>query len=356
MNSAEGYYYDYEGTFLGGPYKSSSKVKVCKHVSKEAGIDKAKGKKITYDSFHDPLDLEIEYDDFIKIASIVMGESTNKNGYNLTGSNKISDSRIKRKHYVSKEDSFLEKKNIAMCCVSNSHVYFKGVIADGLKGSFSSTIGKPRYNLLMDEDIEKRNDKEELRASIKATILGILEYNESVNKGLVIATNWDGVDVIEKWNNPHPKNSAGIIDIENNFTGYINYLLTINHPDTGLKDCYAEVERIKKKYDLEIEAVRKERKSTENVKQDHIEALERRKNLFANFDEIKNKEVARKIKEMRESTKGKQLSIKEDCINETTKAKALKKGYLTIGHAGATIFYLEYRHEKFNDVIANQLK
>ena len=29
MNSAEGYYYDYEGVFLGGPYKGSSKVKIC---------------------------------------------------------------------------------------------------------------------------------------------------------------------------------------------------------------------------------------------------------------------------------------------------------------------------------------
>jgi hypothetical protein len=329
-------------------------VKVCKNMSKEAGI--VKGKKITYDSFHDPVDLEIKYDDFIKIAAITMGESTNKNGYNLTGGNKISDSRIKRKHYVSKEDSFLEKKNIAMCCVSNAHVYFKGVIADGLKGSFSSTIGKPRYNLLMDEDIEKRNDKEELRVSIKATILGILEYNESINKGLVIATNWDGVDVIEKWNNPHPKNSAGIIDIKGNFTNYLAYLLTIDHPDTGLKNCYTEVDKIKKKYDLEIAEVKNDKKMEPDIKQRYVDKLEQQKGIFANFEKIKNQEVTRKIKEMRESTKGKQLSTKEDCTNEATKASALKKGYLTTAFVGATIFYLEFRNKEFKSVIEKQLK
>ena len=107
--------------------------------------------------------------------------------------------------------------------------------------------------------------------------------------------------------------------------------------------------------DSEIEEVKKIKKATENEKQKHIAELERRKNIFANFEEIKNKEVAKKIKEMRESTKGKQLSTKEDCVNKETKVDALKKGYLTIGHAGGSIFYLEHQNPNFKGVIENQL-
>jgi hypothetical protein len=356
MNSAEGYYYDYEGTFLGGPYKGSSKVKVCKNMSKEAGI--VKGKKITYDSFHDPVDLEIEYNDFIKIAAIVMGESTNKSAYNLSGIYKITDNEIKNKYYISKEDSFLEKKNMAMCCISNANEYFKGIIAEGLKGNFSYAIGTPRYNLLMNEDIEKRNNKEELRVSIKATISGVLDYKENIKNGFAVATQWDGVDVLKYWNNPHERNRSGTIDIEGAFFNYISFLLTINYiPEkTGLKNCHAEVNKINKKYDLEIAEVKNDKKMEPDIKQRYVDKLEQQKGIFANFEKIKTQEVIRKIKEMRESTKGKQLSTKEDCTNEATKASALKKGYLTTAFVGATIFYLEFRNKEFKSVIEKQLK
>ncbi|OMQ13551.1 hypothetical protein [[Flexibacter] sp. ATCC 35103] len=353
MNSAKGYYYDYEGNFLGGPYKGNTKVKVCKQKIREVKIEK--NEKVPYDIFKYPIDLNVDYVDFIKVAGIVMGESSGINGYNLNGMYKILDNRIKNKYYISKEDSFLEKKNIAMCCISNACEYFKGIIDNGLKGNFSYAIGTPRYNLLVNEDIEKRNSKEELRISIKATLLGIMDYNNKIKKGIVVATHWDGVDVLENWNWPHERNRAGTIDIEGNFLKYINYLLKISHPKTGLKDCHTESENIQKKYDLEID-IKKKKNIPEANKQKDIEELEKRKNELSNFEKIKNAEAFKKVKEMHSSLKGKQLSLKEDFEDENTKSSAIKKGYLTMGYAGATIFYLEHRHKEFKNIINNQLK
>ena len=351
MNSAEGYYYDYEGVFLGGPYKGSSKVKICKYMSKEAGI--VKGKKITYDSFHDPLDLNIEYDDFLLLSATNFGESSQYSEYNTV----LSKDRKSKKHFVLKNDSFQERLNIVQCCLSYADLKHSGCIYDAIMTDKNYTYAKGHkpfkdFKATIDD---KRNDNVSMKISIKASIQGILSYRKNKKNGLIIATHWDGVDVIENWNNPHERNRAGTIDIEGNYSNYINYLLVIDHPNTGLKNCYAEVEKIKKKYDSEIEEVKKIKKATENEKQKHIAELERRKNIFANFEEIKNKEVAKKIKEMRESTKGKQLSTKEDCVNKETKVDALKKGYLTIGHAGGSIIYLEHQNPNFKGVIENQL-
>ena len=81
-------------------------------------------------------------------------------------------------------------------------------------------------------------------------------------------------------------------------------MLTINYPIdlTGLKNCYVEIEKIQKKYDLEIEDIKKEKKTTEDNKQKHIKELEKRKTMSSNFEKIKKEEVLKKIKEMR-STK-----------------------------------------------------
>lgn len=354
MNSAKGYYYDYEGNFLGGPYKGSTKVKVCKQKIKEVKIEK--NGKIPYDVFTYPIDLNIEYDDFILLAATNFGESSQFNEYNTV----LSKDRKAKRHFVSKINSYKERSKIVQCCLSYSDLHHSGSISNAILKDKNYTYAKDHepFKIFKETFDDKRNDKETMKISIKATINGILTYREDKNKNIVIATHWDGIDVIKNWNNPHERNRAGTIDIENNFSQYVDYLLTINYPIdlTGLKNCYVEIEKIQKKYDLEIEDIKKEKKTTEDNKQKHIKELEKRKTMSSNFEKIKKEEVLKKIKEMRSTVKGKQLSVKEDFQKAESKLIALKKGYLTMGLAGGSILYIEYRNPNFKNIIQNQLE
>lgn len=351
MNSAKGYYYDYEGNFLGGPYKGSTKVKVCKQKIKEVKIEK--NEKVPYDIFKYPIDLNVEYDDFKLLSATNYGESSEFSEYNKG----LSPDRLLKKRFILKNDSYQERLGIVQCCLSYADLKHSGNINDAIITDKNYTYAKDHnsfkhFKATVDDEINK-NDS--MKTSIKATIYGILKYRNNKKAGLVIATHWDGVDVIKNWNNPHERNRAGTIDIEDNFSNYINYLLSINHPKTGLKDCFDEVLKLSKKYDLEIEDLQKGKKSPEEKKK-YIDELELRKRTIANFNEIKKKEISKVIKEMRTATEGKQLSTRDDFENEKTKLSSLKKGYLTIGHAGGSIYYIEHTNSNFKKVIDNQIK
>ncbi len=171
-NSANGYYYLYDGTFLGS-YRTSKEVVVC---SKKSDREDKKSKK-KWQEFLSPIRLEIENDEFLHFSATIFGESLM--GYEViikeevyAFANAIGNYKDKIKEDKKREINYRE-------AIQENKVY---------------AAGDQNYKNFINEKDRNLNSK------MKLAISGVI--NE-INNGFDYsngATGWDGIDIKKaKW-------------------------------------------------------------------------------------------------------------------------------------------------------------
>jgi hypothetical protein len=171
-NSANGFYYLYDGTFLGN-YGNSKEVVVC---AKKSDREDKKSKK-KWQEFLSPIRLIIENDDFIHFSATIFAESLL--GYEIVIKEEVFAFAKAIGNYIIKEK---EDKNKEL-------TYREAITANGVYGADS-----PNYINFINEKDRNSNSKMMLALS---GVINELTNGFDYSYG---ATLWDGIDIKRaKW-------------------------------------------------------------------------------------------------------------------------------------------------------------
>lgn len=167
-NSANGYYFLNDGTFLGN-YGTSQNIVIC---DKKNTKYKDNNDKIGWNEFSNPQRLDIFNEDFIHFSGAVYGESVQGFGINIK--EEIFAFATAIGNYKKKS-----KKNMSYRqALNENNVY---------------AIGEKNYNNFIKEDRNKFKEMKLAIASVINEILNGFDYSYG-------ATSWDGIDIkTSKW-------------------------------------------------------------------------------------------------------------------------------------------------------------
>jgi hypothetical protein len=172
-NSANGFYYLYDGTFLGN-YGISKEVVVC---AKKSDREDKKSKK-KWQEFLSPIRLIIENDDFIHFSATIFAESLM--GYDIVIKEEVFAFATTLGNFIDKEKAKKNKKDIS---------YREAIAMNGVYGADS-----PNYNNFIKE--KDRNSNEKMKLAI-AGVINELTNGFDYSYG---AIRWDGIDIKNaKW-------------------------------------------------------------------------------------------------------------------------------------------------------------
>lgn len=190
-NSANGFYYLYDGTFLGN-YGISKEVVVC---AKKTDREDKKSKK-KWKEFLSPIRLKIENEEFLHFSASIFGESLM--GYKVIIKEEVFAFATTIGNYRKK---MKEEKNKDL-------TYREAIEENGVKAA-----GKENYKNFINE--KGRNTNSNMKLAISGVInelIGGTDYSYG-------ATLWDGIDIKKaKWKDglKFAKNTHDVFGLEDN--------------------------------------------------------------------------------------------------------------------------------------------
>ena len=171
-NSANGYYYLYDGTFLGS-YGQSNEIVVC---AKKVTRENKTNKKLWFE-FISPIRLAIENDEFLFFSGSIFAESAM--GYEVIIKEEVFALATATGNFKRRIE--IEKKK--------KYSYREAIVLNGTYGAKS-----PNYNNFIKN--QDRNKSNKMKLAIAAVINELIGGYDYSNGGI----KWDGIDIkTAKW-------------------------------------------------------------------------------------------------------------------------------------------------------------